>query len=77
MLDRTWLSIDGIVNGDLPATAITGYGFQFARKRPVSDVRVVRNLGLRKAVCFFLSFFLSHRIRCRCVTMLPYHQAST
>lgn len=33
--------------GELPATAITGFGFQYQKERPVAPVEVVRNLGLR------------------------------
>ncbi|KAI1757747.1 hypothetical protein F4782DRAFT_140786 [Xylaria castorea] len=41
---RTFLSLDGIANGDIPPTAATSFGF---RQRPVADARVVRNIGLR------------------------------
>lgn len=45
---RTHLSLNGIVNGDIPATAISGFGFHLQRSKPVSLVKHVRNLGLRE-----------------------------
>ena len=45
---RAYLSLNGIANGDIPATAITGFGFNLIRKRPVALVKYVKNLGLRK-----------------------------
>lgn len=47
LVDRTWLSLDGIVNDDIPLTAITGYGFHLQKKRPVAPVEVVEHIGLR------------------------------
>lgn len=47
LLDRSYLSLDGIVNDDVPATAITGFGFHLQKHRPVAPVKHVRNLGLR------------------------------
>lgn len=47
MKERSFLSLNGIVNGDIPATAITGFGFHLQRKRPVALVKHVINLGLR------------------------------
>ncbi|TRX90336.1 hypothetical protein FHL15_008701 [Xylaria flabelliformis] len=41
---RSFLSLDGIINGDIPPTAATSFGVQ---NKPVADVRVVRNIGLR------------------------------
>jgi hypothetical protein len=46
-VDRTYLSLNGIANGDIPFTAITGFGFHLTKKRPVALVKHVRNLGLR------------------------------
>ena len=45
--DRSYLSLDAIANGELPATAITGFSFQYQKGRPVAPVKVARNLGLR------------------------------
>ncbi|RDW88699.1 hypothetical protein BP6252_00731 [Coleophoma cylindrospora] len=49
-LERSWLSLNAIVNGDLPATAIMGYGFHLRvgkHKRPVALNEHVKNIGLR------------------------------
>ncbi|CAL3966406.1 unnamed protein product [Diplocarpon coronariae] len=45
--DRCVLSLVGVVNGEYPATALTGYGFHLRKTRPVSLVKHVKNLGLR------------------------------
>ncbi|PMD59238.1 uncharacterized protein K444DRAFT_591416 [Hyaloscypha bicolor E] len=45
---RSYLSLNGIANNDIPPTAITGFGFNLTRKRPVALVEHVKNLGLRK-----------------------------
>ncbi|KAK0128547.1 hypothetical protein ONS95_000513 [Cadophora gregata] len=47
MKERSFLSLNGIANGDIPATTITGFGFHLQRKRPVALVKHVKNLGLR------------------------------
>ena len=47
LLDRSYLSLDGIANDDIPATAITGFGFNLQKYRPVALVKHVQNLGLR------------------------------
>ncbi|RDW94732.1 hypothetical protein BP5796_00495 [Coleophoma crateriformis] len=49
-LERSWLSLNAIVNGELPATAIMGYGFHLRvgkHKRPVALNEHVKNIGLR------------------------------
>ncbi|OHW90034.1 hypothetical protein CSPAE12_11341 [Colletotrichum incanum] len=45
--DRAYISLDGVVEGSIPATAATGYGFHFFRQRPVCNSSLVANLGLR------------------------------
>lgn len=45
--DLAWLSIDGVLKGDVPPTAAVGYGFRALGGRPVADARIVKNLGLR------------------------------
>lgn len=45
--DLAWLSIDGVLKGDVPATAAVGYGFRALGGRPVADANIVKNLGLR------------------------------
>ncbi|KAI0389280.1 hypothetical protein F5Y17DRAFT_462898 [Xylariaceae sp. FL0594] len=47
---RSYLSLNAIANGDLPPTAVTGYGFPMLGSRPVIDANVVKHLGLRKDV---------------------------
>ncbi|KAI0127848.1 hypothetical protein BJ170DRAFT_723141 [Xylariales sp. AK1849] len=42
---RSYLSLDGIVNGDVPPTAAVGYGFGLLRIRPISDANIVKNIG--------------------------------
>ncbi|PQE18115.1 flagellar motor protein [Rutstroemia sp. NJR-2017a BVV2] len=47
LLDRSYLSLNGIVNGDVPATAITGFSFNLEKSRPVAKASIVSNLGFR------------------------------
>ena len=47
LVDRSFLSLNGIANGDIPPTAITGFGFHLQKKRPIGLVKHVLNLGLR------------------------------
>ncbi|KAF7865337.1 hypothetical protein EAF04_006314 [Stromatinia cepivora] len=47
LLDRSFLSLNAIVNDDLPCTATTGFGFNLQKFRPVGKVEIVKNLGLR------------------------------
>lgn len=47
LAERNYLSLNAVANGELPATAITGFGFHYQRKRPVALVKHARNLGLR------------------------------
>lgn len=45
--EKAWLSLDGIVNGDIPPTAAGAYSFHYMQQRPVCDALVVSNLGCR------------------------------
>jgi hypothetical protein len=45
--ERTYLSLNGIASGDIPPSAVTGFGFHVQRQRPVAPVQHVKNLGLR------------------------------
>lgn len=47
LLDRSYLSLNAIVNDDVPATAITGFSFNLQKFRPVAKASIVCNLGLR------------------------------
>ncbi|KAK6851498.1 hypothetical protein PG995_011623 [Apiospora arundinis] len=44
---RASLSLDGIVKGDIPPTAISGFGFHLQGSRPLVDAEVVQNIGYR------------------------------
>lgn len=44
---RSYLSLDGILNGDVPPTAATGFGFHRRRARPIIDARAIQDIGLR------------------------------
>ncbi|KAI0971785.1 hypothetical protein F4678DRAFT_461151 [Xylaria arbuscula] len=44
---RTYLSLDGIMNGEIPPTAATGFGFHRLGTRPVVDAKYVKDIGLR------------------------------
>jgi len=44
---RSYLSLNRIANGDIPPSAATGFGFHRLRTRPVIDVNIVRDIGLR------------------------------
>jgi hypothetical protein len=45
--ERSYLSLNAVADGELPATAITGFGFHYQKERPVARVEHVKNLGLR------------------------------
>lgn len=47
LLERSFLSLNSIVNNDIPPSAIIGFGFHLSGKRPVSLVKHAKNLGLR------------------------------
>ncbi|KAI0486931.1 hypothetical protein F4859DRAFT_510713 [Xylaria cf. heliscus] len=44
---RSFLSLDGILNGDIPPTAAIGFGFHKAKGKPVADAELVKHIGLR------------------------------
>ncbi|KAG8161593.1 hypothetical protein KVR01_008580 [Diaporthe batatas] len=43
----SYVDLDGILRGDIPPTVALGYGFRKSG-RPVADVSVARNIGLRR-----------------------------
>lgn len=45
--DRSFLSIDGILKGDVPPTAATGFGFHQLGERPIADANIVKTIGWR------------------------------
>ncbi|KAI1811240.1 hypothetical protein GGS20DRAFT_563900 [Poronia punctata] len=44
---RSYLSLNGILNGEVQPTAAAGFGFQHIPERPIADVSIVRDIGLR------------------------------
>ncbi|KAK4662189.1 uncharacterized protein QC763_711400 [Podospora pseudopauciseta] len=44
---KSWVSLDGVLNGDIPPTVATGYSFSQVKIRPCVDVETVKNLGCR------------------------------
>ena len=45
--ERSYLSLDAIVNGDIPATAVAGFGFNLLVNRPVASAELMKSIGLR------------------------------
>lgn len=45
--DMSFLSIDGVLKGDIPPSAAVGYGFRGIGGRPVANTNTVKNLGRR------------------------------
>lgn len=47
LVDRSYLSLGEIANGDISPSAAAGFGFHLLGKRPTALLRHVKNLGLR------------------------------
>jgi hypothetical protein len=45
--ERAYLNLDAIVNGDIPATAVAGFGFNLLGNRPVVSTELMKSIGLR------------------------------
>lgn len=45
--DKSWVSLNGVVNGDILPTVATGYSFSYTQSRPLVDAEVAKNLGCR------------------------------
>ena len=45
--DKAWVSLDGIVEGDISPTVATAYSFVHVGERPVCNAEVVGSLGYR------------------------------
>lgn len=58
----SWLSISGVLKGDIPPTTAVGYGFRALGGRPMADANIVKNLGLRDPNTGFLS---GHMPKCQ------------
>lgn len=41
------MSLDGVLNGDLPPNLVMGFSFCYSGGRPVHGAEVVKNLGCR------------------------------
>ncbi|KAI0526642.1 hypothetical protein F5B22DRAFT_655765 [Xylaria bambusicola] len=44
---RSYLSLNGIMSGEVPPTVATGYGFHRMKARPIVDATIIRDIGLR------------------------------
>jgi len=45
--EKAWLSLDGVINGDIPPTAATAYAFHSFQDRPVCKASVLAEIGYR------------------------------
>ncbi|KAK4177261.1 hypothetical protein QBC36DRAFT_372003 [Triangularia setosa] len=54
---KSWVSLDGVLNGDIPPTVATGYSFSQVRMRPCVDAEIVKNLGYRPVPLVSSLFF--------------------
>jgi hypothetical protein len=45
--ERGWVSLDGVLNGDIAPSLATGLAFSLQGSRPVADAIVVARMGLR------------------------------
>ncbi|KAI0402925.1 hypothetical protein F4802DRAFT_617216 [Xylaria palmicola] len=44
---RAYLSLDGVLNGEVPPTAATGFGFHRMGTRPIVNAKLLEQIGLR------------------------------
>lgn len=44
---QSFMSLDGVLKGDVPPSAAVGLGFRALGGRPVTNANIVRNMGLR------------------------------
>ncbi|KAK4186620.1 hypothetical protein QBC35DRAFT_453098 [Podospora australis] len=45
--DKSWVSLNSILNGDILPSVATGFSFNYIGGRPCADARAVQNLGYR------------------------------
>ncbi|KAK3301648.1 uncharacterized protein B0T15DRAFT_405376 [Chaetomium strumarium] len=45
--EKSWVSLNGVLNGDILPTVATGFSFSYSGSRPCADANVVRNIGCR------------------------------
>ena len=79
---KSWLSLNGILNGEVPPTVATGFSFLYLQARPIVDATIVKNLGYRAVplVCNSSSFY-DEQIADLCLnpsleSSLAYHRRS-
>ena len=55
--DRASLSMDGVVNGEIPPAAAVGFGFHLMGERPVVNSEILKTIGRRTApsVCLIVT----------------------
>ena len=44
---RSYVSLNGVANDDIPPSVAAGFGFHHAGSRPIVDAKIVKNLGYR------------------------------
>ncbi|KAI1180267.1 hypothetical protein F4777DRAFT_529406 [Nemania sp. FL0916] len=44
---RAYLSLDGVLKGEVPPTAATGFGFHRMGSRPIMDAKIIQEIGYR------------------------------
>jgi hypothetical protein len=73
--EKAWLSLDGIVNGDIPPTAASAYSFHYMQQRPICNASVVSNLGYRAVPLVSFALKWSQKlvmVRGRCANKLDH-----
>ncbi|KAL2136352.1 hypothetical protein VTI74DRAFT_4184 [Chaetomium olivicolor] len=70
--DKSFVSLDGVLNGDVLPTVATGFSFSFMGIRPIADANVVQNLG-----CRAISLPRNHPAMCRPLPVPKYPNTST
>lgn len=45
--DKSWVSLDGVLKGEVLPTVAVGFSFSYMCARPVADANLVKNLGCR------------------------------
>ncbi|KAK4237288.1 hypothetical protein C8A03DRAFT_16167 [Achaetomium macrosporum] len=43
--EKSWVSLNGVLNGDILPSVATGFSFSYSGSRPCADVNVVRDIG--------------------------------
>lgn len=45
--DKSWASLNGVMNGEVLPHLATGFSFSYIGTRPCADAEIVKNLGCR------------------------------